>query len=48
MSIECFEMNFDRELPFLLAEIAQRLRDASLLGQPVYHDRILGTVLTLA
>ena len=48
MSIECFEVSFDSELPFLLAEIDQRLRDASLLGQPVYHDRLLGEVLTVA
>ncbi len=48
MSLESFEMSFDRELPFLLAELEQAERDATLLGQPVYHDRLLGEVLTVA
>jgi len=47
MSLESFEMNFDRELPYLLAEMEQQLRDATLLGVPVYHDRLLGEVLTV-
>jgi hypothetical protein len=47
MSIECFEVSFDRELPFLLSELDQFLRDSSLLGLTAYHDRI-GAVMTLA
>lgn len=36
----------DKFLTQLLREVAQLLRDASLVNEPVYHDRITDVVLT--
>lgn len=45
MSIECFEVSFDKELQFILADIDQMLRDQSLLIESVYHSRISEWIL---
>ncbi len=46
MSIECFEVSFEKEVFLFIPELNQISRDASLVCEPAYHDRITNEVLT--
>jgi hypothetical protein len=46
MSIECFEVSFEKEVFLFIHELNQISRDVSLVCEPSYHDRITHEVLT--
>lgn len=46
MSIKCFEVSFEKEVFFFIHELNQISRDASLVCEPAYHDRITDLVIT--
>jgi len=45
MSIECFEVSFNKELCGLLIRVDQEIRDESLNQDSIYHDRITNILL---
>lgn len=45
MSIEAFEVSFNKELSWFLIQFDQEVRDESLLIESVFHDRITNILL---
>lgn len=45
MSIETFEVSFNKELYCLLIRVDQEMRDESLNQDSIYHDRITNILL---
>jgi len=45
MSIETFEVSFNKELYGFLIRVDQEMRDESLSMDSVYHDRITNILL---
>lgn len=45
MSIETFEVSFNKELCGFLIRLDQEMRDESLNQDPIYHDRITNILM---